>query len=92
MEDILKKLLDKYDERQMVVAIEELSELQKELCKSLRGKGNEEHIMEEMADVCIMLCQIMLYYNFKEDDIKKIIEQKIKRTEERFLGAQNGQI
>lgn len=43
---------------QAVVAIEELSELQKELCKMLRGKANNDHIAEEIADVEIMLQQM----------------------------------
>lgn len=42
---------------QLVVAIEELSELQKELCKYLRGKGDVSKIAEEVADVEIMMTQ-----------------------------------
>ena len=33
------------------VTMEEMSELQKELCKNLRGRGSIEHIAEEIADV-----------------------------------------
>lgn len=46
-------------ESQMVVAIEEMSELQKELCKVLRGKADFDHIAEEIADVYIMLAQMV---------------------------------
>ena len=49
-------------EIQRVVAIEELSELQKELCKSLRGQTDRQHIAEEIADVQIMLEQMMILY------------------------------
>ena len=35
---------------QLVVALEELSEAQKEICKFLRGKGDPEHLAEEIAD------------------------------------------
>lgn len=35
-----------------------MSELQKELCKQLRGMGDKEHIAEEVADVEIMLAQM----------------------------------
>ena len=42
---------------QLVVAIEELSELQKELCKYLRGKGDVSKIAEEVDDVKIMMTQ-----------------------------------
>ena len=41
---------------QTVVAIEELSELQKELCKAFRGYLNFDHLAEEIADV--KLCWI----------------------------------
>ena len=43
---------------QIVVAIEELSELQKELCKYQRGGGDIAHIAEEIADVKIMIAQM----------------------------------
>ena len=47
-------------QNQTVVAIEELSELQKELCKLLRGSGaSKEHIAEEIADVEIVLCELV---------------------------------
>lgn len=49
-------------EIQRVVAIEKLSELQKELCKSLRGQTDKEHIAEEIADVQIMMEQMMILY------------------------------
>ena len=40
---------------QTVVAIEEMSELQKELSKFIRGKGNRDNLIEEVADVLIMI-------------------------------------
>ena len=54
-------------EIQRVVAIEELSELQKELCKSLRGQTDRQHIAEEIADVQIMLEQMMTLYELHYD-------------------------
>ena len=83
--DLYKKLIHRYGEKQIVVAIEELSELQKELCKSLRGKTNKENIIEEIADVLIMLDQVILYYKIEQQEIYKVTEYKIKRTEERLL-------
>lgn len=47
---------------QMVVALEELAELQKEITKQLRGEGNLEHLSEEMADVQIMLDQLEIMF------------------------------
>lgn len=54
-------------ELQQVIAIEELSELQKELCKSLRAGADRPHISEEIADVQIVLEQMMMLYECRED-------------------------
>ena len=43
---------------QLAVALEELSECQKEICKFLRGFGNTGHLAEEVADAMIMLEQV----------------------------------
>ena len=43
---------------QVNMMFEEMSELQKELCKHLRGKDNLTEIAEEIADVEIMLAQM----------------------------------
>ena len=63
---------------QKIVAIEELSELQKELTKDLRGNANDEHIAEEMADVEIMLEQLKIMYD-NNDNVKRYKELKISR-------------
>ena len=60
---ILEGAIKKFGYRpQVFVAIEELSELQKELTKWLRGKGTHDGLMEEMADVSIMLNQLELIF------------------------------
>ena len=62
-----------------IVAIEELSELTKELTKDLKGEGNREKIVEEMADVTIVLDQLFYIYGVSENEFKEIIEYKVKR-------------
>lgn len=52
---------------QTVMVFEEMAELQKELCKSLRGKDNRGYIAEEIADVRIMLDQMVILYDCAED-------------------------
>lgn len=84
-EFIYQKLLDKFGDKQIIVAIEELSELQKELCKYLRDKYNEENLIEEIADVEIMLEQIRIYFDLDEKEINKIKDFKLERTKERML-------
>ena len=75
---------------QMVVAIEECSELQKEIVKIIRKKGNLTNLAEEIADVEIMLEQLKLIFTVHD----KVIEQKsrkierLKRTIEKYKGKQ----
>ena len=82
---ICEQLIDKYGDKQVVVAIEELSELQKELCKALRDKTNKENIIEEMADVIIMINQMQMYYKISDEELHKEINYKLNRTKERLL-------
>lgn len=69
---------------QKFIAIEELSELNKEITKDLRGNGNKENIKEEIADVYIMLSQLIIIYEIDKDKIDEMIEYKINRTKERL--------
>lgn len=66
-------------QHQLIVTMEELSELTKELTKSLRGKEIRDNICEELADVVIMLCQLMLIKNISEDELCANISQKLGR-------------
>lgn len=47
---------------QTLMCMEEMSELQKELCKHARGADNVHQIAEEIADVRIMLDQMELLH------------------------------
>ena len=53
-------------EAQTLMVFEEMSELQKELCKHARGKDNREAIAEEIADVQIMLEQMMILHDCED--------------------------
>ena len=83
-EELYKELIAKYGILQLAVAVEELSELQKELCKSLRDKTNVDNIVEEIADVTIMLEQLKIYFKISDSDLNSVIDYKIKRTKERL--------
>ena len=83
--EILKSALSLYGSTaQTVVAIEELSELQKELCKSLRTGADRPHIAEEIADVQIMLEQMMMLYECHED-VSIWRHKKVNRLYERLI-------
>ena len=62
-EPILTSALEAYGgTMQQMVLLEEMAELQKEICKQWRGRDNLKQIAEEMADVQIMLDQMTLFY------------------------------
>jgi len=65
------------------MAIEEMSELTKELCKYFRYGNNEKEIAEEIADVKIMLTQLEMIFDV---DLKMswVIEEKISRLRMRI--------
>lgn len=48
---------------QLIVAMEEMAELTKELSKFFRGAHNEDSIAEEIADVRIMLDQLQIMFD-----------------------------
>lgn len=50
---------------QLVVALKELSECQKEICKAIRGEVNWEHLAEEIADARICLEQVCLFFGIE---------------------------
>lgn len=78
---LLHTIKDFGEEHQLDVAIEELSELIKEICKSKRGSANKEKVCEEMADVYIMLEQLKLIYSFDESDIDGWMTFKLRRLQ-----------
>lgn len=73
-------------EMQLNVAIEEFSELIKEICKHKRGADNFSHIVEEMADCYIMLEQMKIMFNLDLEStyINDAINNKIERLKQRL--------
>lgn len=67
---------------QLVICMEEMAELTKELSKNLRGQDNELGIAEEVADVEIMLEQIKLLYGI-HNEVESVRAEKILRLSKR---------
>lgn len=82
--DIKKMLNSQSVEVNKTIVIEELSELQKEICKDLRGYERREEIKEEMADVYICLQMLKEIYNFSDEELEKMYERKMRRNIERI--------
>lgn len=70
-------------ESQRKMVLEEVAELQKEICKLWRGRDNVQAIAEEVADVEIMLDQLKLILDI-EEDVQRFREKKITRLKERL--------
>ena len=73
-------------EVQLVVALEEMSELQKEICKALRGDIHQAHLAEELADATIMLEQVRQIFSINEP-VCQMMDSKITRLRQRIEDA-----
>ena len=83
---LYKRLIETYGEKQLIVALEEFSELQKVICKYMRnGQIEKENIIEEVVDVEIMLEQIKIYFNLSKLELEEEKDRKIKRTRMRLF-------
>lgn len=90
--DTYKQAIDTYGVRaQKLMAIEEMSELTKEICKDFRGKLNREHLIEEIVDVIITIDQLIMMYEISEEEIVSMCIRKMNRLKER-LEKQNDEI
>ena len=87
---VFRDAIKKYGEKlQLTVAIEELSELQKEICKVLRGNGSKENLTEEIADVYIMLEQLKLIIGIPNKSIELVSNFKVDRLKYRLDELKN---
>lgn len=87
--------MDRYGiERQSLVAMEELSELQKAISKLVRNpeektkplefKGLRHNLIEEMADVIICMDQLIEFYHIQRPEIQELIQAKQERQAKRL--------
>ena len=85
-EEVYNKAIETYGkEHQCMVALEEMAELQKELCKNFRGRDNKLEIAEEIADVRIMLEQLTLIFDCRVN-VYDFWNNKLERLERRLNG------
>lgn len=71
---------------QTMMAVEEMSELTKEICKIKRGKIDLDALADEIADVTIMLEQLRMIYGLN-DAVCDHMDAKILRLQSRVGGA-----
>jgi NTP pyrophosphatase (non-canonical NTP hydrolase) len=83
--EVMRKAIETYgEEAQLWMVAEEMSELQKEICKYKRGKKNQEEMTDEIADVLIMIEQLSIICGITIDSVRERIDYKIDRLEERL--------
>lgn len=89
MNETLKKAIDTFGkDMQLTVAVEEFSELTKEICKHKRGADNLPHIIEEMADCYIMLEQMKMIFSLDDSVIVGAVKKKIERLKRMLADEQ----
>lgn len=70
-------------EAQVDKAIEEMAELTKALLKARHFGGSVQDVIEETADVLIMMCQMVLIFDAK-NEVDDVIHSKIERLKKRI--------
>lgn len=90
---IMKKAIKKYGvEKQLLICIEELSELIQAITKMERYPNDETRkngLTEELTDVLICLDYLALIYEIDESKIDEIWSKKLKRLKERMKNEEN---
>lgn len=82
---VCKRAVEAYGkEHQLIICMEEMAELTKELTKNLRGRCNLQDISEEVADVEIMLEQVKVIFDLKEE-VSEAKEAKLLRLQKRII-------
>ena len=66
----------------LVIAIEEMSELTKELTKTIRGYRRRNEVIEEIGDVKIMLEELEIIFDC-ENEVEERIDFKLNDSETR---------
>lgn len=82
----IEKTIDTYGQTLLLIACEEMGELMQAISKMERvldskedKKKHKEHIIEEIADVLIVIDELMYYYDISIDDVKKMKTEKKER-------------
>lgn len=67
--------------RNLIIVMEELSELSQAVAKELRGKGDNVNLLEELADVQLGIYYVQEICNITDDELHKAMNVKMKRLE-----------
>lgn len=67
----------------LIIVMEELAELSQQVSKTLRGKEDRMHLLEELADVYICNEFVKSICGFSDDEIARAINVKLDRLHTR---------
>lgn len=70
--------------RNLIIAMEELSELQQAISKILRGKGDKLNVMEELVDVEVIMETVKNTMGITEQELDKMRYIKLKRLKDKI--------
>lgn len=83
--EIIEKSIEHWGaEAQTRQAMEECAELIQASNKQLRGKGDGDHLAEEIADVAICLEMLMLIWDISQEQVQQWVDKKQARLAERM--------
>ena len=72
-----------------VIAMEECAELIQAISKVRRygfGGQYKDNLIEELADVNIVIIELMMMFDISEDEFYNVLDRKIKRIKNRLEG------
>lgn len=68
----------------LVIAMEECAELQQEISKYLRGKGDKLGLIEEIADVMLAMEWVKDICGIDDEELKKAMNVKLERMDKKL--------
>lgn len=83
-EELTKQALEILGDKAMVIAMEELAELQQAISKAVRGKMRYDNMCEEMADVLIIMDWVREKYGIPELEVESWKKYKQTRIAKRI--------
>lgn len=80
MDNIINQAIKEYGEKhQLIIAIQELAELIKEITDDIRGIGTRDNIITEIVDVQIVIQELIIIYDISDAELYAESQYKLKR-------------
>ena len=86
IQDSLRKIPDDLNQTgtmNLIIVMEELAELQQEISKTIRGKGDRTHLLEEMSDVYLGIKYLQEIFDIDDRTIARASNVKMDRQSTR---------